>query len=1290
MINSRIISQQQEIGQKPESVNQHQNIGLLLEITESLTESISNLKSGIKQKKQALNQLTIKHDEFSKKISANEDAIAQQSNKIVAGLISKIDSANVLLEKLRIELKNTTQEIDDTSENVTALIDQNKQLCNKIEDLGNDKARSTIKINELNEQKLSIENSIKSTTDTLQTLKHKKISILTKILLICVVVVGWIILAIKHHNNERHNTETDKNIFDLNKKLRSYQERLPKLTQEITEKTNELKKINQDIDQNTKDDLEITERLQTLETLTTYLKEQKNKLSTEITKQIFDINELAKILEQVEEINPNIVSLNLSREVETDYEKLKELRSEHNLLTLQQKQSLEDLELAKKTIGTQETKLSSLEIKLSNAELSINSILEQQEQNQLLFPPQPKNSDNDLIVQQFPPAEIIQSPALIHPQNSATVNCQSEDDVDAYLVKLGTILKGLTRSEVKSSIETAKNYIDYKTANLIEKYNVLLSRALHILNFSSQEQILYRASGLSDVANNQSGDYDKAHVYYPWVFEKLIEEIASQSESYEVQFPTNYKKINDKFGDVVNAVSSNAYPLSQLQEHRACAVNFFANIDILEKALAEKNPNLLLHSYVTILETNFKKLSRNKLREKDLKEVLDLIIIEEQTKKRSELKIVLTSVITHKTKEIINENCKDQREQAIQQQMLLILLENHISDTLDEILAHSDYANLNADLNTICEKELKNIAYEVFNKLNKNVVNEQIDEISLQKLRNQMKLLYQEQLKQQQESQLDHHDLLNGLKIMRLTNISEDDQEGFNAITTHLNNTRTQYKEFISQGLALTEKINNSDQLNYNGLAELENEISQLEFNPPQNTTYEKHVRNFYREYNKALSAEKLDSLDFSILDQDQAPEQAMILAPVANSIAIPKELNGFLGLGINPDQLLFDADGNESLEVDSSRRDVLTKFATLHSMPNKSEKELQFYNAITSELSILSKLHEVKDKSNDLKLESTNNTEIQASIVNNWNNLAIDTVRNNIFNIAMKKADSSTVLLWRLNPEILDAKINDYILAIIYENGTTKGLPDWAIDHLVNHSDFMMESNSELTKYIFSLRGLPESWVQLIKYDASKQHFYLAFGGSNNTSDAGHKCFHRAIKTLEILFKDERSSTILNKIAQQSELNLVEVEYMKTKYPEKNIPKKQLIDNNQQDIKTITDCMYNLKTRNVDPIDVDKETINGAYYEKIFCDILVNTKEKYSIKKSAESVTILLELSNAIYALHDVGNYAQDKNDKLDQKWQEVSSKVKILKPSLPNIDELDEILKVATLVKNAKAQVK
>ena len=76
-------------------------------------------------------------------------------------------------------------------------------------------------------------------------------------------------------------------------------------------------------------------------------------------------------------------------------------------------------------------------------------------------------------------------------------------------------------------------------------------------------------------------------------------------------------------------------------------------------------------------------------------------------------------------------------------------------------------------------------------------------------------------------------------------------------------------------------------------------------------------------------------------------------------------------------------------------------------------------------------------------------------------------------------------------------------------------------------------------------------------------------------------------------------------------------------------------------------------------------------------------------MKKAAESVTILSELSSAIYALHDVGNFARNKNEQLDQKLQEVSSKVKTLKSSLPNINGLDEILKVATLVKNAKANV-
>lgn len=1283
MINPRIISPQQEIGQKPEVANPHTGIEHLLKTTESLTESISPLKASIAQKKQTLQQLETQNAAFPQKISEKEAAIAQTSEDITAKLLSEIDSANTQLATLKIELVNTTKEISNTSNTVTDLIDQKKQLSREISSLAANKTLNTAKINELKEQKLSTENSIKLTKNELHALKHKKINILTKILLICFVVVGWIILAIKHHNNEKHNTATNKKSSDLKKTLEGYTPQLPKLAQEITEKTNELKKINQEINQNNKSIQNTVEQLETLETLITHLKEQKNKLSTKINQQDFDIAGIKEILEQVNKANPNLVNLKLSREIIAGFETLKQLEVDHGLLKLQQGKSLDMIQTVKKSISTQEAELSNLERNLSDTELLISGILNQQEQNLPLFPPQPEHADHQL--QQFPPAEIMQSSALIHPHNYATVDCKSEHDVENYLIKLGITLKGLNSSEVKQAIKTAKDQVNYKSASLDEKYNVLLSCALHILNFPSQEQLLYRASDLNNVADNKSEDYGRAHVYYSWVFEKLIEEIAPQSKSYEVQVPTNYK---DQFRDVVNAASSNAYPLDQLKNHSARAVNFFANITTLETRLAEKNPNLLLHSYYQILEANFEKLSRDNLSEKDLNEVLDLIVLVEQTEKRSELKNVLTKVITDKTKDIINKACEEQGEQAIKQQMLSILLETNISNILENILLHPDYANLNVDLNTINEKELENIAYEVFNKLNEKIENKQIDKSSLQTLHNQMKPIYQEQLHQQQEQQSDRPELLNGLKIMRLTDIGENDQADYNEIENQLKNVRTQYEEFTTQYLALTEKINNSEKLNYNELAELENEISTLKFNPNIPATYNTHIRNICRTYKSTLSTQKLDSLDFSILDQNQAPEQAIIAAQVANSIVIPEELNGFLGKGINPDQLLFDASGDESLEVDNSRRGVLTQFATLHSTLNKAEKELRFYNAMKDELSALSKLHKINDKSNDLKLNNANNTKIEASIVNNWDNLDIDTIRTNIRKIAMEQANSHTVLLWKLNPGILEAKINDYISAIIYENGTTKGLPDWAINHLVNHSDFMMESNPELTKYIFSLRGLPESWAQFIKYDADKRHFYLVFGGSNNTSDAGHKCFHRVIETLATLYQDAQSKTILDKIADKSALNPAELEYMKAKYPEKNTPKKKLADNNQQDIRTVTEALYNLKTRNVTAVTVGANEINGAYYEKIFCDILVTIKDQYSMKKAAESVTILSELSKAIYALHDVGNFAKNKHAMLASNLDNVTSLVNKLKSNLPNISgELDKILKVATSVKNTKA---
>jgi hypothetical protein len=1284
MINSRIIPQQQEIGKKPEVANLNNNVEHLLEKAELLNTYISNAQASLAQKKQTLLLLEPKHAEFPQKISQKQAEIAKISEVITEKLINEIVSANTQLKQLKLQYNEITAEIKNINEEVKQSYGTHEEISNNtIPNLEKNSELKRIDIEELNEQKLKIETGIKSTTAQLQSLKHKKISTLTKILSICSAGVGWIILAIKHHNNQKHNAETDKTALILKKQLETYDQQLLVLEKEIQGTNNEIINIAQQINDNIDYAKSALSKFYTKHKQSTLLQEQNLKLSQNITQTNLNKKALETLLEHPANNSLNLADSEWYSAVIPDFKTRQGLITDLNLLNTQQQISLQRLNADKQAVVTGEQILSNLKIELSSTQSLINDILSPKAQNLPLFPPQPKVPNNDLIVPKLHPADIMKSSALINPQNYEIVDCKSANEVNDYLIELVNILK-LDQPEVKRAITTAKNHVDYKDARLEEKYNVLLSRTLHILNFSSQEQLLYRASGLNNVANNQSEDYDRAHVYYSWVFEKLIEEIAPQSKSYAVQVPTNYKKVNDQFGDVVNAVSSNAYPLDQLKNHSARAVNFFANIATLETRLAEKNPNSLLHSYSAILQANFEQLSRKNLSEKDLNAVVDLIIMEEQTKKCSELKNVLTKVITNKTKEKIQEHCKDQKEPTIKQHMLSILLETNISKILENILLNPDYANLNADLNTISEKKLGNIAYEVFNKLNEKIENQKIDKSSLQTLHNQMKPIYQEQLHQQHITQSDHSNLLTGLKIMKLTDIAEDDQKEYNEIENQLKNVRPQYEKFTTQYLALVAKIDNSEKLTYNELAELENEISNLKFKPEIDQTYNRNIHNISRAYKDALNTQELDSLDFSILKQNQASANEAVLAGQdANSIAIPEELNGFLGLGINPDQLLFDADGNESLEVDNSRKDVLTQFTTLNSTPNKTEKELQFYNAMKNELSGLSRKHKFIEKSNDLKLENAHNTEI----VNNWDSLVIDRVRHNILNIAMKQADSSTVLLWRLNPEILETKINNYISAIIYENGAKKGLPEWAINHLVNYSDFMMESSSELTKYIFSLRGLPESWAQFIKYDASKQHFYLAFGGPNNTSDAGHKCFHRAIKTLEALSKDEKSRTILNKIADHSPLNLAELEYMKTKYPEKNIPKKKLADNNQQDTKTITDAMYNLKTRNVNAVTVVATEINGAYYEKIFCDIIVTIKEQYSIKKAAESVTIISELSETIYALHDVGEFAKNKHEMLESNLNDVTALVNELKSNLPKISgELDKILTVATSVKNTK----
>ncbi len=132
------------------------------------------------------------------------------------------------------------------------------------------------------------------------------------------------------------------------------------------------------------------------------------------------------------------------------------------------------------------------------------------------------------------------------------------------------------------------------------------------------------------------------------------------------------------------------------------------------------------------------------------------------------------------------------------------------------------------------------------------------------------------------------------------------------------------------------------------------------------------------------------------------------------------------------------------------------------------------------------------------------------------------------------------------------------------------------------------------------------------------------------------------------------------------------------------------MADDDTQDIRCLTKTLSFLQTKNIDVVTAGETQINGDYYAKLFSNIIITIKEQYSMKTAANSVGDLSELSQAIYALHAVGDYAQNKTEKLKQKLQDVAIKCDKLKLKLklPKITAaLDEILQVATLVNNTKA---
>jgi hypothetical protein len=696
-------------------------------------------------------------------ILEQQDIVEQYNNQLAILENNKIATETAIL--------NQQTEINNLYNALVPTINKNIDEANiTINTLNNSSTQLQNNLTNLTVQSKQLQNNLTNLTVQSKQLQNKKINILTKLLLICFVVVGWIILAIKYYKSNKLNATT----------------------------TNKLK--------GDKSQLKILEK---------QIESTQNNLNT-ILQQKSDIEKLQAILSRLTNRSDNLANINLN----VIPENLKK-----NVNTLQMLQAnLDTLQTKQQTVINDSQTLSTA---ITDAQQELLNLKNNVQNNFFALPPK-----------------------VEQPQYQPVI-CKYEYEVEDYLINLAKILGNITENEIITTIDGIKKSDDYLKSSEANKYDILLSRSLALLNFSSQLQLLYYASGLNKVADNQSNDYDIVHIYYNWVFEKLVNQIDKQSPSYLRKVPQNYQ---DAFLYTVERESCNAYPLDQLIAHSQHVINFLHNI----KLLASLVPNLRLEQYTEILQNNFDKLTTNQLNEQECNEIANLIKQHEQNLIDLANQDKLIKTITLHTKITIDNYRKKNQYSYIHSYLLLTLLDAHISDIIKSL-----------DITVNNNEPSLNLVDTVLNQLNQILANNNKifeDKLLIENLKYELQTIYNKTVSvaEDEDTKLA---LINGLKIIQLSNVAQEDQEAYNAIKNNLNGAKAQYQTFENSKNEIQTKITDcNNNKNYQYVIELENEIAKLIYKPVLDKEYNRFVAIFYRDpqYQAALSADELDHLDFN------------------------------------------------------------------------------------------------------------------------------------------------------------------------------------------------------------------------------------------------------------------------------------------------------------------------------------------------------------------------------------------------------------------------------------------
>lgn len=409
----------------------------------------------------------------------------------------------------------------------------------------------------------------------------------------------------------------------------------------------------------------------------------------------------------------------------------------------------------------------------------------------------------------------------------------------------------------------------------------------------------------------------------------------------------------------------------------------------------------------------------------------------------------------------------------------------------------------------------------------------------------------------------------------------------------------------------------------------------------------------------------------------------------INSTVQIPNNLSGFLGKGVNPDQLLIDEGGNESSEVKDLKLktwklydQLKQKVASDGGRSKLSHLELPFYNSMHDEIETQLRQNTIEKTFNNIGV-----TKYDQYIEMINNDKSPHDVFNSIKEDAMKQAGAQSQLFWTLSPaSTIDLDVQKCVLTMIYSimKESNKISEEWT-NYVVQYGHHMMENKRELIEFLLDHFGLPPAYINFIAYDKDSQHFYLPFGEPKETSGQQHECLFRVFVSLMLLNKDSKTAEILNALATEKTLKLEDINYMKEKYKEKNnIP--QPIKQEYDKIKDIKSCFINVRQclKNLTVIKIYDNEINANFYIKLLVNILIALKDNSSTKYS-----IIQQLSMSIYYLHSIGDYERDKKNNLKSGYNQIDKYVNKLKNICNNEaanTALNEILKTAEQVKNQK----